>query len=240
MEEKRWKVGELARETGLTVRTLHHWDEVGLVRPSERTQAGYRLYEPADVERLYRVVALRSLGLTLEQIRAALAAELALRELIERQLAAVDDAIRLQAELRRRLERLLDEPDHGPMIETIEVMTMIDKHYSPEQLAELDTLARELGDEELASAQAEWTDLVEAIERERVAGTDPADPRVQALLERADAMIEQFTGGDPETRASLERMYEEEGPERASRGLVSRAAFDFMGRARRARAQDGG
>jgi DNA-binding transcriptional MerR regulator len=131
MEEKRWKVGELARETGLTVRTLHHWDEVGLVRPSERTQAGYRLYEPADVERLYRVAALRSLGLTLEQIRAALAGELALRELIERQLAAVDDAIRLQAELRRRLERLLDEPDHGAMIETLEVMTMLEKHYSP-------------------------------------------------------------------------------------------------------------
>lgn len=66
MNETRWKVGELAAETGLTVRTLHHWDELGLLTPSERTGAGYRLYSDADVRRLYRIVALRGLGLSLE------------------------------------------------------------------------------------------------------------------------------------------------------------------------------
>src|SRR3954469_3161146 len=63
-----WKVGEVARRAGLTVRTLHHWDAVGLVVPSERTEAGYRLYADADVKRLYRVVALRGLGLSLDEI----------------------------------------------------------------------------------------------------------------------------------------------------------------------------
>jgi hypothetical protein len=53
-------VGHLARATGLTVRTLHHWDEIGLLRPAERSGAGHRRYSAEDVERLYRIVALRA------------------------------------------------------------------------------------------------------------------------------------------------------------------------------------
>ena len=53
------KVGELARRTGLTVRTLHHYDAIGLLRPSERSESGYRLYGDADMRRLYRIIAMR-------------------------------------------------------------------------------------------------------------------------------------------------------------------------------------
>jgi DNA-binding transcriptional MerR regulator len=69
MDENRLTVGELAGRTGLTVRTLHHWDELGLLAPAERTGAGYRLYGESEVERVYRITALRSLGLELSQIR---------------------------------------------------------------------------------------------------------------------------------------------------------------------------
>src|SRR3954469_21965395 len=68
-------VGELASASGLTVRTLHHWDEIGLLRPAERSAAGHRRYSSAEVERLYRIVALRRLGLSLEQVEAALDVE---------------------------------------------------------------------------------------------------------------------------------------------------------------------
>ncbi|TCJ89974.1 DNA-binding transcriptional MerR regulator [Nocardia alba] len=71
--EQMWKVGELAAEAGLTVRTLHHYDRIGLVCPAERTNAGHRLYTEADVERLYQVLALRQLGLGLDQIANVLA-----------------------------------------------------------------------------------------------------------------------------------------------------------------------
>ena len=54
-----WKVGSLASATGLTVRTLHHYDHIGLVSPSGRTPSGHRLYEESDVRRLYQVLALR-------------------------------------------------------------------------------------------------------------------------------------------------------------------------------------
>src|SRR6187402_3298664 len=58
-----WKIGELARRTGLTVRTLHHYDEIGLLAPSYRTGAGHRLYTADDVTRLQMIVSLRQLDL---------------------------------------------------------------------------------------------------------------------------------------------------------------------------------
>src|SRR3954466_4629955 len=68
-----WKVGELAERTGLTVRTLHHYDAIGLLSPSGRTgsnhNSGHRLYTAADVARLQQILSLKMLGFGLEQIR---------------------------------------------------------------------------------------------------------------------------------------------------------------------------
>jgi DNA-binding transcriptional MerR regulator len=66
------KVGELAAATGLTVRTLHYYEEIGLLVASGRTDAGHRVYDDADIERLYRICLLRRLGLPLTDIGRAL------------------------------------------------------------------------------------------------------------------------------------------------------------------------
>jgi MerR family transcriptional regulator, thiopeptide resistance regulator len=63
-----WTVGELARLAGITVRTLHHYDRIGLVRPSERTAAGYRSYDVHDLDRLHRILVYRELGFPLEEV----------------------------------------------------------------------------------------------------------------------------------------------------------------------------
>jgi DNA-binding transcriptional MerR regulator len=67
-------VGELSRLTGVTVRALHHYDEIGLVRPSQRSAAGYRLYDDRDALRLQQVLVFRELGVPLDEIGAALGA----------------------------------------------------------------------------------------------------------------------------------------------------------------------
>jgi MerR family transcriptional regulator, thiopeptide resistance regulator len=67
-----WTVGEVARAAGVTVRTLHHWDEIGLLSPGARSDAGYRLYGYRDLERLQRILAYRRLGLELDKIAAIL------------------------------------------------------------------------------------------------------------------------------------------------------------------------
>ena len=65
-------VSDVARIAGVSVRTLHHYDDVGLLTPSGRSDAGYRLYEHDDLERLQEVLFLRELGFALDEIRRAL------------------------------------------------------------------------------------------------------------------------------------------------------------------------
>jgi DNA-binding transcriptional MerR regulator len=231
-------VGHLARATGLTVRTLHHWDEIGLLRPAERSGAGHRRYSDADVARLYRIVALRRLGLSLDDVGAALAAEGPdLRDAVAAHLARVEAQLAAQRELRRRLVGILDAFDRlgGPspdqIIDAIEVMTMTERHYTPEQLEQLAERRERLGDARIRDYEQEWAELLAALERERAAGTDPADPGVQALAERWRELIAAFTGGDAGIHDSLNRMYAEEGVERASRGAVNEELFAYARRA---------
>jgi DNA-binding transcriptional MerR regulator len=63
-----YSVGRVAALSGVTIRTLHHYDEIGLLSPSERSAAGYRIYEESDLERLQQILFYRELGFTLEEI----------------------------------------------------------------------------------------------------------------------------------------------------------------------------
>jgi phosphoribosylaminoimidazole-succinocarboxamide synthase len=112
MEAERYTIGELAGATGLTVRTLHHYDRIGLLHPTDRSPSGYRSYGREDVRRLYRILALRQLGLSLKDIDAALAGDWAdLREAIARHLAEVQRQLALSRSLEHKLRRLLDRAD---------------------------------------------------------------------------------------------------------------------------------
>lgn len=241
MDERRWKIGELAGATGLTVRALRHYDELGLLVPSERTYAGYRLYSEQDVQRLYRIVALRGLGFPLDEVAAVLDREGSdPRGTLRRQLERLDAEIALQRSLRERVARILDAVEAGPgassqdYIETIEVMTMIEKHYTPEQLAQLEARADELGPGGMERAQQDWAELIAAVRAERERGTDPTDPRVLELARRWQALVEAFTGGDAGIASSLAQMYDQEGPEQASRGMVDPGLLEYLGRAQAA------
>ncbi len=139
------KVGDLARRTGLTVRTLHHYDEIGLLRPSGRTESahgsGHRLYNSDDVTRLHQIVCLKQLGFGLEQIREYMTrAGYDPRHVIRLHLEDVRRRAAELAELGDRLQALAETLDRADAVspdtflQTIEVMTMIEKYYTPEQL----------------------------------------------------------------------------------------------------------
>ena len=156
-------------------------------------------------------------------------------------LARVEDQLASVTALRDRLVRILDAlgGDAGPssrqLIETIEVMTMHEQYYTPEQLEQLAARREALGEEGMRKAQDDWARLIAEVEAERENGTDPADPKVQALLERWQALIQAFTGGDAGITASLKRMYSEQGAEQASRGAMSADLQEYVGRAMAAR-----
>ena len=97
---------------------------------------------------------------------------------------------------------------------------MFEKYYTPEQLEALEQRRQQLGDDDIERAQRDWAELIEAVEAERARGTDRGDPRLRELARRGEALIDAFTGGDAGIRRSLQNMYDNEGPEAASRGLV--------------------
>ena len=236
------RIGEVAAATGLTVRTLHHYDEIGVLVPAARSGAGYRLYSDGDVGRLYRILALRAIGFTLQEIGSTLLREGAdVRAALRRHLERIDAQLRITEELRSRLTLILDmldravEPSGDMFIDAIEVMTRMERYYTPEQLEQLSERAQELGEEGMRRAQEDWARLIAEVEAERRAGTDPADPRLTPLVERWSALIEQFTGGDPGIRASLQELYATEGPERASHGAVGAETMAYAKRAMDAR-----
>lgn len=160
-DDRNWRVGELAEATGLTVRTLHHYHEIGLLTPSGRNSAGHRLYTSVDVRRLYQIRALRGFGLSLTEIADVLADAVVPRELLRRQLAQVDERIAAAQRLRRNLHDVLGalerhaEPSVAEMVSLIEVMTTVERKLTPQQVQEMSEqrtrFAAGLSEEELAA-----------------------------------------------------------------------------------------
>ena len=104
---REWSVGELADAAGVTVRTLHHYDQVGLLAPAARTAAGHRRYRAEQAERLYEITAMRSLGFDLDEIRRALDGGEGLPDVVRLHLQQVRNRLQETSELNHRLERLL-------------------------------------------------------------------------------------------------------------------------------------
>jgi DNA-binding transcriptional MerR regulator/predicted enzyme related to lactoylglutathione lyase len=128
-----WKVGALARATGLTVRALHYYDEIGLLTPSRRSSAGHRLYAAADVGRLYRISLLRRLGFPLDQITSVLEDPgWQLAAAVDRHLNHTQNRIAIATRLSTRLAAMAaelarqDSPSPEQLFSTLEEMTMLD------------------------------------------------------------------------------------------------------------------
>lgn len=148
------KVGELAAATGLTVRTLHYYEQIGLLPASGRSSGGHRLYSAEGVARLYRICLLRRLGFPLAEIATTLDDPAwNLRAALGRHLAELDARLAAGQELRRRVAALLDGADGASERELLEVM---------EGMAMLDTTVRQrISVVVYADLEAAYTHLID-------------------------------------------------------------------------------
>ena len=244
MTDELIKVGELARRAGVSVRTLHHYDALGLVRPSFTTAAGHRQYTAADALRLSHVRALQALGFALEEVRALLEDP---RSSPVDALTLLGDRARERAEEARALADRLDHlagalrarrtPDLDDLLETLHEMERFDSlfetYYTPDQLAALARRRDELGEDALRGAQDAWSQLYADAAAAAEAGLDPAGPEGRALAARKRELIAAFTGGDPGIEAALRRMYAEN-PDLRQAVAGEPAAMEFLRRAEEA------
>ena len=242
-----WKVGQLAVSTGLTVRTLHHYDHLGLVRPSQRTAAGYRLYGESDVERLYQVLALRQLGLPLDAIGDVLDGALSIDALLERHRAYLDRQLIAIRTLRAQLSIMAAPASGGATASVTDFLELIRKvitvddtvqqYFSDEQLADLAERRAQLGEQAIADVEAAWPKLIGQVQAAVDAGVDPATPRAQELADEWMGLLQQFHGGDDGLRDSLYRMQAENAQQiEQQHGGPSPALLEFIKAANAARA----
>jgi DNA-binding transcriptional MerR regulator len=217
-----YRVHEFAELSGVTVKALHHYDRLGLLK-AQRTEAGYRIYTERDLERLEQIVVLKFLGLSLRQIKDVLSrAVVELPEVLRLQRQALEQKQRLLA---RALNAIVEaekairpgEPA-GPVLlkRLIEVIHMQDgfdelkRYYSDEQLTKLEQAVARIR----VGPVEEWKSLNREIAAAAVAGEDPGGERAQALGARYMEMMKRDAGrfrdmvqlaSDPEFRAAGKR-----------------------------------
>ncbi len=209
-ENMRLKIGDLAKKAGLSVRTLHHYDAIGLLSPSQRTDGGARLYGRDDLIRLHRIEALKRFGYSLPDIKASLDGQLAGSplQLLQRQIAELDAQASRAQRLGRHLRYLVDmiaagdETTATDWLNALELMNMIQKHLDDD---ELDTLLAS-GPDTIAPTDPSWVALIDEV---RVAWQQalPADSEAaHALAWRWIRLVVRMTRNDPTLATKLMMM----------------------------------
>jgi MerR family transcriptional regulator, thiopeptide resistance regulator len=237
MRHTELKVGELARRTGLSVRALHHYDEIGLLKPSAHTASGHRLYTAEDIARLSHILSLKQLGFSLEEIAETLGrADFSALRVVELRLQRAREQLEEQRQLCDRLDslarqlRAAEPVSADTFLQTIEAMTMFEKYYTPEQLKELEARRQAMGEDAIKEVEAEWPRLIARMREEMEKGSDPASEPVKALATRWRELIRAFTGGNPGIEKSLKTMNEKE-PQMAQQQGRDPKLMEYVGKA---------
>jgi DNA-binding transcriptional MerR regulator len=218
---KAYTVSRLARMAGVSVRTLHHYDQIGLLRPSARTEAGYRLYGEPELLRLQQILFFKELDMPLDEVRQVL------DDPGFDQVAALEHHRQSLQRRMERLTRLLRTIDRTIGRLTEDDMTLTDEElyegFTPVQIEEYKREAREMYDPAMVEeseqrvkkmSRAQWKAV--GAEGEAVttglaalANRDPGDPEVQALIARHHAWIENFYPCSAKVYRGLGRGYVE-------------------------------
>ena len=213
------RVGILAKRSGVSVRTLRHYDAINLLKPSHHNAAGYRFYALADVQRLQHVRALQSLGFSL----AAIATEL-LSPVVDgnayllRYITQIDARIAEQTALKLQLLAIINRNKAGEsatlseLLSTLETMKMIEKYYTPEQMEQMRALELAIGPERIAQVQARWPDLIAAVKAKLAVNTPPSDTSMKILAQEWMQLVNEMTAGDSGIQRSIMTMYQNEAP----------------------------
>lgn len=232
------KIGALARHAGLSVRALHHYDAIGLLSPSARSDTGLRLYGPKDLVRLHRIQALKQLGYSLADIGATLAdPAIASLEIIGRQIGMLQERERQARALGERLRQLAAHIGRGGQaadadwLDVLEMMTLYQKHFSEAEVTALRGAAGSGATEGAARrTQAQWARLVASAGQAMRQGVPAASARARALAWRWVRGVIALTGNDPVLAGKLMALQESEARAQDITG-ISPALLDWVGQA---------
>lgn len=212
---------EFAKAAGVTVRTLHVYDRLGLLPPAARTDSGYRLYGEAELERLEHILALRFVGFSLEHIKELLAGPkwpliVALRmqrEIIAQQRRNLDAAT-LAIEQAESALVAGDHVDRWSMLRDIIEALKVEndynwtKNYYNEAAQEkIEHMRQNTPKEVVEQGQRDWTALIAEVEDAASRNEDVSSAHAQALADRWRGLVRGFTKGDPDVQQGLNKLW---------------------------------
>jgi methyltransferase (TIGR00027 family) len=207
------KVGALSKRTGLTVRTLHHYDSIGLLTPSARSESGFRLYNQADVIRLHRIQALKHSGFSLSDIRTFLKdPDASPAGVIEKQITELDVQIQRTQGLLERLRALRERIESGAntglddWLAVLEMMSMYEKHFTKDEL----TMLRQRKDKTRRDVGDKWKPLVIEARAAMERGLPPEDAQARDLGMRWMRLAMKMAGNDAFLAGKLKSMLNQE------------------------------
>ncbi len=242
-----YRIREFAGLAGVTVRALHHYDRIGLLKP-RRTDTGYRVYRDEDLQTLEQIVALKFIGLPLKTIGTLLRrapADLlqtlhAQRTILEDRRRFLEQAIQAIADVETSL-RQGGSADAGLLARVIKVIDMQTRNdewktkYDALVSAKIERL-KAMSPEARQELQQQWTGLFK--EAEGLLSEDPASPRVQQLADRWVRLLEVFSGGtpiDPELLRTFGAAYKDPERSAAMSSAADTRVWDLIGKALAAR-----
>ncbi|MEJ2504169.1 MAG: MerR family transcriptional regulator [Gemmatimonadota bacterium] len=216
-------VGEVAALAHVTVRTLHHYDAIGLLRPTDRSGAGYRLYDDGDLARLHQVLLFRELGLPLDTIRGLLDAPAAdRRRVLLEQRTALEARRRRTDAVIRAVDRAIDALETGDTMSETTMFEGFDAFDHAEYADEAEERwggtdayresarrTKSYGKAEWSAIKAEADDLMERFAALMATGAGATGPEARALAEEHRRHIDRwFYPCPPRMHAGLADMYQ--------------------------------
>lgn len=235
-----YTVSQLANLAGISVRTLHHYDHIDLLKPSERTDAGYRLYTEDELFRLQQIMFFKELDVPLGEIKAVLdnpdfdpinALE-SHRRLLARQAERLNGLLKtIDKTLHRLKENDMSVTDEdlyeGFTAEQIERYEReAQEMYDPQMVREANKRVRKMSKGQWQSVKEEGDVVTQAIAE--LMERNPEDEAVQALIARHHAWIENFYDCSAEVYSGLGQLYTQHDEFRAFYEKVRPGLAEFM------------
>jgi DNA-binding transcriptional MerR regulator len=242
IEDRTYRAREFGQLAGVTVRALHHYDRLGLLKP-KRTPAGYRAYSPRDLTRLEQIIALKFIGVPLKKIRFFTArtpqdlanALRAQRSTLEEKRHLLDQAIRAIGEVEAvlRAGKDADATLYRRIIEVIEMQNNSEtwkEKYDTLVQAKMERL-KSLSPDAIAELRRQWAVLVGDIQQ--ALGEDPAGAKAQELATRWVSLLERLMGGpiDPSMVGSATAYQDMERWSPSAASFADKRVWDFVGKA---------
>lgn len=214
-----FKIGEVAKKTGVSMRSLRHYDKLGLLSPSGRSASGYRLYNNKDIYRLQQIVSLKQMNLPLQTIQSMLLDDaMTLQQTLQIHRDFLRQQLKQQQLICRNIDDLLGRLDNQETLSleaiynTMEAIKMLETYFSTEQREALQKRTFNQSEVEGKRYAEAWTEIFMGLESLRKERIEPEDERTKPYALQAKALVQVFTAGDKGIEQSLKSMVHQEGP----------------------------